>query len=73
MSTRWMLASLGAQEDAVNQSLAGTGVRFCYHPDRTLTSRPDGTMAECDYCPAWALVRSGIPDMTPLLIPDNSG
>lgn len=64
--SRWMHAHLAAREDEINRSMAGTGVRLCFHADRTVTQGEGGMVrTECDYCPAWAVDRNGMPDLFP--------
>lgn len=71
--TRWTYPELVAYEDASNETVAGTGARFCYHVDRTLTLLDDGCLrAECDYCSGWGVARPGaMPDIHPALLKED--
>lgn len=71
--TRWTLPERAVMEDMQNRNLAGTGMRFCFHVDRTLIMQDSGMLkAECDYCNGWGIARPGaLPDIHPSLLKET--
>lgn len=66
----------GTQETLINAGLERDGIsqRICLHADRTVHDAGDGTVVECDYCPAARAVLPGLSaEMVPWYWPVTGG